>query len=840
MAVQQIRICGARKHNLKGVDVSIPRGKMTVITGVSGSGKSSLALDTIFAEARRRYIETLSSTASHFLKRTEPPEVELIEGLCPAVAIDQRTVLRHPRATVGTISEVYDLLRVIFARLGKPHCPTCSSPISSIKLQEARSWAAAHLGKRALVFAPVRCKADFEPMIQELLKSGFIRARIGGRLWELEAIEDRLEPGELIEVVVDRLEVNEAALSRLMDSLEVALKLTGGVATVEVEAADSVIVAETPRCLKCNMELPSAEPAIFSFNDPKGACPHCKGLGFRGLGEKMANRIWAETQEKEPCPFCNGSRLGPWVRCYRVNGVSLDELIDLPISEVRNFLDGLVSELAKQAALLAVVKEAREKVRALCSLSLGYLTLGRSSETLSSGEIQRLKLATKVGLPLVGIMYVLDEPSIGLHPSDQVHLVDVLTNLRDSGNTVIIVEHELSLIMASDWVVDMGPKAGAEGGEIIYCGPPEGLAKSERSLTGAYVAKRRTVPLPHARRPYEGPAIRILGARKNNLKAIDVRFPLGCLTCVTGVSGAGKSTLVFDILYVAARWRLGLSPVTPRGVEKVLGLEAIDSVVKVDQSPIGRTPRSNPATFMGLFAHIRELFARLPEARIRGYGPERFSFNVKGGRCEECAGEGIKPVEMVFLEDVYMVCEACGGKRYNQSTLEVHYKGLDIAQVLELTVKDALSLFSNLPRIAAMLNILNEVGLGYIKLGQPAPTLSGGEAQRLRLARELCRPQRGKALYVMDEPTTGLHLEDVRILIGVLQRLVDAGNTVVVIEHNLDFIKCADYVVDLGPGAGDLGGYVIGTGTPEDLALNPNSVTGRFLKDVLEGLESMA
>jgi excinuclease ABC subunit A len=933
MPATQILVREARQHNLKGIDVSIPRESLTVITGVSGSGKSSLAFDTLYAEARRRYLETLSIHARQVLGRMDRPEVGSIEGLSPAIAIEQRLVPRRARSTVGTISEIYDFLRLLFSKVAEPHCPKCGAPIRASTIQEMSEGLMALEGHRVHLYAPVvmGVPGTHRRVLQRLLRAGYLRARVDGQLQELDD-DLRLSSDQphTIEVLVDRLVVRKEKRGRLSESLETACKLSGGVVRVEPEGLDPLWFTEEPRCISCQVRLPPPTLRLFSFNDPLGACPRCSGLGVErvfhqdlivadpsrsirdgaipvlsasadgrlmGQMEALFKRwglsarvpfgdlpqglkealLWGEQAEQtpsassakarfkglipwlreiydgaedqavrtaldrlmaeRPCGDCGGSRLGPQARAFKVGAMGLDELCRMPLEELEGVLDKLELSGLRQRVAREILSGVKARLRPIRDLGLGYLSLERGSETLSAGEVQRLRLATQMGSPLVGVLYILDEPSVGLHPADQARLMEAVRSLRDAGNTVVVVEHEPDTIVGADWVVDMGPGAGELGGEVLYSGPPQGLLSCQDSLTGAYLAGRRSIGLPLARRPAQGPSIQILGAFEHNLKNVDASFPLGCLTCVTGVSGSGKSTLVLDVLCRAARGALqGGAPRrhAPVGAREVRGLERLQGVVEVDQSPIGRTSRSNPATFMGLFRPIRELFAQLPEARVRGYGPERFSFNVKGGRCESCMGEGVRSVELLFLPNLYTTCEACGGKRFNQETLEVRYKGLDIAQVLELTVKEALMFFENIPRLTSSLRLLMEMGLGYLRLGQPAPSLSGGEAQRLKLARELSSPRRGMTLYVLDEPTTGLHLEDVRRLLEVMERLLDSGHTIVIIEHNLEVIKCADHVIDLGPGAGQRGGRVMATGTPEEVAENPSSTTGSFLRKVLD------
>lgn len=822
MKARQILVRGASQHNLKHIEVSIPREAVTVVTGVSGSGKSSLAFDTLYAEAQRRFLETLSINARQALGRMDRPRVDSIEGLSPAIAVDQRPLPGRARSTVGTVSEIQDLLRLLFAKVGEPHCPKCGKPIGGTTLHEVRDRIMALEGLRIHLYAPVVIEkpGTHRKLLQQLLKAGYVRARIDGKLRELEeSIGLSPELPHTIEVLVDRLLVKPDKKSRLSESLEIASRLTGGILEVEPEGMEPLWFTQHPLCLACGVELPPPSPKLFSFNDPQGACPKCSGLGL-------------EDSQRE-CQDCRGSRLNQTARAFKVGPFGLDELCRRPLEELGEVLGQLELGAGCREVAQEILSGIQDRLKALCRLGLGYLSLGRGLDTLSAGEAQRLRLAAHLGSPLVGVLYVLDEPSIGLHPADQANLMKTVRDLSSSGNTVVMVEHDPATILGADWVVDLGPGAGELGGELLYSGPPVGILSCGKSLTGAYLSGKKSIPTPPARRPAQGPAIEVLGAVGHNLKNINVRFPLGCLTCVTGVSGSGKSTLVLDVLCREARRRLQGRPGRVWGAAEVRGLEKVRAVVEVNQSPIGRTSRSNPATFMGLFRPIRELFSQLPEARIRGYGPERFSFNLQGGRCEVCMGEGTKTVDLLFLPNVYVTCEACGGKRFNEETLEVRYKGLDMAQVLEMTVKEALVFFENIPRLVPGLRLLVEMGLGYLRLGQPAPSLSGGEAQRLKLAREIARPGQGSTLYVLDEPTTGLHLEDVRRLLEVMERLLDAGNTIVVIEHNLDVIKCADHVIDLGPGGGPMGGSVVAQGSPEQVAQAPSSLTGGFLKEAL-------
>lgn len=824
MQAKHISVKGASQHNLKQLDVSIPREAVTVVTGVSGSGKSSLAFDTLYAEAQRRFLETLSVRVRGALGPMDRPRVSSIEGLPPAIAVDQRPLAGRARSTVGTVSEIYDLLRLLFAKAGQPHCPKCGKPMGATPIQEMRERVMALEGMRIHLYAPMVMDkpGSHRELLQQLLKAGYVRARIDGRLRELDE-NIRLSPElpHTIEVLVDRLLVHPEKKTRLSESLETASNLSGGIVEVEPQGKEPMWFTQHPLCLGCGLEMPFATPRLFSFNDPQGACPNCSGLG------------WENSQRR--CRACNGSRLNQTARAFKVGPFGLEELSRRSLEELGGLLDQLTVPPASRDVALEILGAVQTRLKALCSLGLGYLSLDRGSDTLSAGETQRLRLASHMGSPLVGVLYVLDEPSVGLHPADQANLTKAIKDLTSSGNTVVMVEHDPETILGADWVVDLGPGAGELGGELLYNGPPRGILSCPRSITGAYLSGRKAIRLPNKRRPTQGPAIEVLGASEHNLKNISVRFPLGCLTCVTGVSGSGKSTLVLEVLCREARARIRGQPCPKaRGAAEVRGLEGIQAVVEVDQSPIGRTSRSNPATFMGFFRPIRELFAQLPEARLRGYGPERFSFNVKGGRCEVCLGEGVRSIDLLFLPEVHVTCEVCSGRRFNEETLEVRYKGLDIAQVLELTVKEALVFFENIPRLVPGLRLLVEMGLGYLRLGQPAPSLSGGEAQRLKLARELSRTGRGRTLYILDEPTTGLHFEDVRRLLEVMERLLDAGNTIVVIEHNMEVIKCADHVIDLGPGAGPRGGSVVGQGTPERIAATPCSLTGEFLRTALE------
>lgn len=937
-------IRGAREHNLKGVDLDLPRDRMIVFTGLSGSGKSSLAFDTVFAEGQRRYVESLSSYARQFLGQMDKPDVDFIEGLSPAVSIDQKSTSRNPRSTVGTVTEVYDYLRLLYARAGVQHCPVCDAVIASQTPQQIVDRVRAlPEGTRFQVLAPVvrGRKGEYSELLAELQGRGFSRVRVDGethRLGEVPELNKRLKHD--IEVVVDRLVVREGIRQRLTDSVETALSLADGILVIDrVDLPEDDPdryhrYSEKRACPNEHpLQLDEMEPRTFSFNAPYGACPECTGIGTRlevdpelvvpdeeltlaegaiapwtghqkhytrtlkALGEELSfdvntpwralpqrakdailsgkdyevkvsyrnrwgrERVYAtgfegvldyvmrkhkETESdwsKEryegymrevPCPACHGTRLKPEVLAVRVGDKSIAELCDMSVVESRDFLRDL--ELTGQARQIAgsVLTEINARLGFLVDVGLDYLSLSRGAATLSGGEAQRIRLATQIGSGLVGVLYVLDEPSIGLHQRDNARLIETLEKLRDLGNTLIVVEHDEDTIRSADWIVDIGPGAGERGGEVVYSGPLPGLLAAEGSVTGDYLTGRREIAVPPVRRPREkGREVTVVGARENNLKDVTVTFPLGVLTAVTGVSGSGKSSLVNSILYQVLANRLNGARGVPGRHKTVKGLDNLDKVVHVDQSPIGRTPRSNPATYTGVWDHIRKIFASVPESKVRGYGPGRFSFNVKGGRCEACKGDGTLKIEMNFLPDVYVPCEVCGGARYNRETLEIRYKDKTVADVLEMTIRQAADFFAATPIIARHLNTLVEVGLGYVRLGQAATTLSGGEAQRVKLATELQRRSTGRTIYVLDEPTTGLHFEDIRKLLGVLQGLVDKGNSVVVIEHNLDVIANADWVIDMGPEGGKGGGTVVATGTPEQVAEAAGSYTGQFLAPVL-------
>ena len=949
----QLIIRGAREHNLKDVSLDLPRDSLIVFTGLSGSGKSSLAFDTIFAEGQRRYVESLSAYARQFLGQMDKPDVDFIEGLSPAVSIDQKSTSKNPRSTVGTITEVYDYLRLLYARAGRPHCPTCGAPIERQTPQQiVDKVLTLEEGQRFQVLAPVirGRKGEYIELFRQLQAQGFSRARVNGETHSLD------DPPKLdkqkkhtIEVVVDRLAVKGSAKRRLTDSVETALNLAGGLVVldfVDLPAKDPARELRFSERMACPNEhaidTDELEPRSFSFNSPFGACPKCHGIGTRmevdpelvvpdpaatlgegalqpwsqahvadyflrlmdALGKELGfdlNTPWeasrpsarshcsrvtpprctwspatatagsapttrirgrptlhrAQARESEsdttrerfegymrevPCPSCNGSRLKPVSMAVTLGGEretggrNIAEVCSMPINETADFLRDLDLTARERQIGERVLKEIQERLDFLLDVGLDYLSLDRPSGSLSGGEAQRIRLATQIGAGLVGVLYVLDEPSIGLHQRDNHRLIETLIRLKDLGNTLIVVEHDEDTIRTADWVVDIGPGAGEHGGQVVHSGSVQGLLDHRDSLTGQYLSGRREIPLPAIRRPRtKGRELTVLGAREHNLQDIDVSFPLGLFVAVTGVSGSGKSTLVNDILYTSLAKEIYRARTVPGRHQKITGLEHVDKVIHVDQSPIGRTPRSNPATYTGVFDHVRKLFASTPEAKMRGYLQGRFSFNVKGGRCEACAGDGTIKIEMNFLPDVYVPCEVCHGARYNRETLEVHYKGKTIAEVLEMSIEDALEFFGAVPAIARHMKTLVEVGLGYVRLGQPATTLSGGEAQRVKLSTELQKRSTGRTVYVLDEPTTGLHFEDIRKLLLVLGRLVDQGNTVLVIEHNLDVIKTADWLVDMGPEGGSRGGLVVAEGTPEDVAANPASFTGQFLAPVLDG-----
>ena len=934
-----IRIKGARAHNLKNIDVNIPRDKLVVITGLSGSGKSSLAFDTIYAEGQRRYVESLSSYARQFLGQMDKPDVDQIDGLSPAISIDQKTTSHNPRSTVGTVTEIYDYLRLLFARAGHPHCPKCGKPITQQSVDQMIDQIR-ELPERTklLVMAQVvrGKKGEHKKVLAHIRHEGYVRVRIDGEVMDIgEDIQLEKNKKHTIEVVIDRLVVREGMESRLADSLETALKLGEGVAYVQIVDGELLMFSENFACVDCGISLPEITPRMFSFNNPYGACPVCMGLGshmefdeelvlpdptlsvgggvfaplsknlhsyamcvmkailenrgysletpwqeidkktqqvllygsgeerftfrytnmfgedkeyfvpFEGVMPLLARR-YHETDSDEmresyenymteiPCKACHGARLKPETLAVTVGGKNIDEVTRMTIREADDFFTQLTLTPREMKIAAQILKEIHARLHFLLDVGLDYLTLSRSAGTLSGGEAQRIRLATQIGSGLQGVLYVLDEPSIGLHQRDNNRLLATLKHLRDLGNTLIVVEHDEDTMYAADHIIDIGPGAGANGGRVVAEGTAEEIKKNPDSITGAYLSRRKFIPVPAKRRPGNGKFIEVVGAAENNLKDLTVKFPLGTLTLVTGVSGSGKSTLVNEILYKGIASRLYHAKGKPGKHKKIKGLENIDKIIDIDQQPIGRTPRSNPATYTGVFDAIRELFSQTSEARMRGYRAGRFSFNVKGGRCEACKGDGILKIEMHFLPDVYVPCEVCKGARYNRETLEVRYKGKNISEVLDMTIDEAVEFFANVPRIARKLQIIQDVGLGYIKLGQPATTLSGGEAQRVKLATELSRRSTGKTLYILDEPTTGLHTADIHKLLDILQRLVAGGDTVVVIEHNLDVIKTADYIIDLGPEGGDKGGTIVATGRPEDIVKVPASYTGKFLKPLLE------
>ena len=869
MGTDRIIIKGAREHNLKDIDLVIPRDRLIVITGVSGSGKSSLAFDTIYAEGQRRYVESLSAYARQFLEQMDKPDVDLIEGLSPAISIEQKTTSKNPRSTVATVTEIYDYLRLLFARVGKPFCYQCGKPIASQTVQQIVDQVLSlPAGTRIQILAPLvrGRKGEYRKVFADLRQQGFVRARVNGVLKDLdEEIELDRNKKHTIEVVVDRLVIQGDIRTRLADSLEIALNMAEGLVNINVVERKDLFFSSRLACIDCGVSYPEISPRIFSFNSPHGACPTCSGLGtkidlhhdpvseggmtfpyggVRGLDrrykETQSNRVREEIEtlmEKlasvRPCPDCEGARLRKESLAIKVGGCSIAEVTRLSVKEAGRFFEELALSPKDQEIARRILKEIRERLGFLANVGLEYLTLDRSSATLSGGEGQRIRLATQIGSSLVGVLYILDEPSVGLHQRDNARLLETLRRLRDLGNTILVVEHDEETIRTADYVIDLGPGAGEAGGKVVASGPPQAIIACKESLTGRYLSGDLKIPVPAARRPPNGNYLTILGAREHNLKDLEVEIPLGVFTCVTGVSGSGKSTLVNEILRKALDRRIYRSKEEPGKHEQILGADHIDKVIDIDQSPIGRTPRSNPTTYTGVFGFIRELYALTPEARVRGYKPGRFSFNVKGGRCEACQGDGILKIEMHFLPDVYVTCDVCRGNRYNRETLEIKYKGKSIAEVLNMTVRQALEFFEKIPAIQFKLKTLNDVGLGYIKLGQSATTLSGGEAQRVKLSKELSKRGTGRTLYILDEPTVGLHFADIQQLLEVLHRLTDEGNTVLVIEHHLDVIKTADYVIDLGPEGGDEGGYLVAAGTPEEVARARGSYTGQFLRKAL-------
>ncbi|HHW71442.1 MAG TPA: excinuclease ABC subunit UvrA [Clostridiales bacterium] len=941
MNKDRIYIKGAREHNLKDIDVEIPRNKFVVMTGLSGSGKSSLAFDTLYAEGQRRYVESLSAYARQFLGLMEKPDVDYIEGLSPAISIDQKTTSRNPRSTVGTVTEIYDYLRLLYARIGIPHCPKCKRPIEQQTIDQIVD-AIMSLDERTRIqlLAPIvrGRKGEHVKLLEDIRKQGFVRVRIDGELVELtDDIKLYKNKKHNIEVVVDRLIIREGIENRLTDSIETVMSLSGGLMIVDVIDGDEIVFSQNYACPHCNISIEELTPRLFSFNNPFGACEKCDGLGvlmeidpelvipnkalaltegainapgwsasseesmayayFSALGKEYGFNINTPVGELDseiidiilygtgnrpikvqyknayrsksfsapfegvipnlqrryeknqmrygrdevealmsdnPCPKCKGARLKPEPLAVTVGGKNIYELTSMTVKDALYFFERL--ELSERDIMIAhqVLKELRARLQFLIDVGLDYLTLSRSAGTLSGGEAQRIRLATQIGSGLVGVLYILDEPSIGLHQRDNYKLINTLKNLRDLGNTLIVVEHDEDTMLAADHIIDIGPGAGANGGKIIATGTAEDIMKNNDSITGAYLSGKKRIEIPKERKKPNGYWLEVVGARENNLKDLNVKIPLGVMTCVTGVSGSGKSTLVNEIIYKTLARDLNRATIKPGHFDKIQGIENLDKVVNIDQSPIGRTPRSNPATYTGVFDGIRELFAMTSEAKMRGYKKGRFSFNVKGGRCEACQGDGILRIEMHFLPDVYVPCEVCKGKRYNRETLEIRYKGKTIADVLDMTIDEAYDFFKNIPKVYRKLQTLKDVGLGYMKLGQSSTTLSGGEAQRVKLATELSKRSTGKTLYILDEPTTGLHSADVHKLIKILKKLTDGGNTVIVIEHNLDVIKTADYIIDLGPEGGDEGGTLVAAGTPEEISKDEQSYTGKFLKKVLE------
>lgn len=934
-----IRIRGARQHNLKNINLDIPRDKMVVITGLSGSGKSSLAFDTIYAEGQRRYMESLSSYARQFLGQMDKPDVDYIEGLSPAISIDQKTTSRNPRSTVGTVTEIYDYLRLLFARVGHPHCPRCGKPVNQQSLDQMldQLLALPERTKLLIMAQAVRGKkGEHKKLLGHIRKEGYTRLRIDGEIRDAgEEIQLEKNKKHTIEVVIDRLIIRSEIRTRMAESMEVALKMGQGVAYVQIVDGEQLMFSQNFACEDCGISLPEITPRMFSFNSPFGACPVCSGLGSQmemdlelvlpdkakslaegaiapmstnvkgyymrqmdalvqkygctldtpwqempaklqqkllyGTGEEILefgyenmfgqykihripfegvmnilNRRYRESESDTMreeyenymsvnlCPECHGARLKPEVLAVTIGGKNIQQVTDMPVAQCQEFFQQVEFSDRERTIGQQVLKEINARLGFLAKVGLEYLTLSRAAGTLSGGEAQRIRLATQIGSGLVGVLYILDEPSIGLHQRDNNKLLEALKNLRNMGNTLLVVEHDEDTMRVADHIVDIGPGAGSQGGYVVAQGTAEEIMAVPESVTGQYLSHEKIIPVPEKRRQGNGNFLEILGAEENNLKNVHLKLPLGVFTVITGVSGSGKSTLINEILYKAVASKLYRIKGRPGKFKKLLGMENVDKVIDIDQSPIGRTPRSNPATYTGVFDLIRMLFSQCSEAKMRGYKPGRFSFNIKGGRCETCKGDGIIKIEMHFLSDVYVPCEVCGGARYNQETLEVKYKGKSIADVLDMTIEEAVEFFKNVPRIANKLQVLQDVGLGYVKLGQSATTLSGGEAQRVKLATELSRRSTGRTLYILDEPTTGLHTADIHKLLEILQRLVDGGDSVVVIEHNLDVIKSADYIVDLGPEGGDKGGTIVAQGTPEEIVKVKASYTGKFLKPMLE------
>jgi excinuclease ABC subunit A len=828
-----IIIKGAREHNLKNIDVEIPRDKLVVITGLSGSGKSSLAFDTIYAEGQRRYVESLSAYARQFLEQMGKPDVDSIEGLSPAISIEQKSTSHNPRSTVGTVTEIYDYLRLLFARVGRPYCHQCGQEITAQTVQQmVDAIGALPEGSKFQILAPIvrGRKGEYRKELFEMRRAGYVRARIDGKAIDLgDDIALDKQKKHTIEIIIDRLimKAGDALIRRLADSVETALKLTGGLVGVLTEDGKTLLYSEKLACIRCGVSYPEITPRIFSFNSPHGACPACDGIGYAMTGDDSEDEDFTLL---EPCEACHGARLRPESLSIKIAKQSIAEVTRRSVRAAADFFASLGFTEREMVITHRILKEIRERLGFLVNVGLDYLTLDRAAATLSGGEGQRIRLATQIGSGLVGVLYILDEPSIGLHQRDNRRLLQTLLRLRDLGNTVVVVEHDAETMLAADHILDMGPGAGSHGGHIIAQGTPQQVMADPQSLTGQYLRGLQTVSVPRRERKPKG-FLSVVGANKHNLKDVTARIPLGLMTCVTGVSGSGKSTLVLEVLFHSLSQLLYHKKPKIDGCKDLHGVLALDKVIDIDQSPIGRTPRSNPATYTGLFGYIRDLYSNLPESRVRGYKPGRYSFNVKGGRCEACQGDGLIKIEMHFLPDVYVTCEICKGQRYNRETLEILYKGKSIADVLNMTVDDALEFFEHIPLIKAKLQTLHDVGLHYVKLGQSATTLSGGEAQRVKLSRELSKRATGRTLYILDEPTTGLHFADVQRLLDVLDRLVEAGNTVLVIEHNLDVIRNADWLIDLGPEGGDRGGEIVAEGPPRDIAKAKKSYTGQVLKE---------
>ena len=833
MSQNYIVIKGARQHNLKNLDLSLPRDKLIVITGPSGSGKSSLAIDTIFAEAHRRYLQSLPIESRTIFEQIQKPDIDYIEGLSPAISVNQKTISKSPRSTVGTITEIYDYLRLLFAKIGKPFCPKCKRLLHSQDINKmTETLLSLPAGTKIQVLSPIviERKGEHRTEIEKARAEGFIRARIDGKIVDLtQDISLKKNIRHTIELVVDRIIVKEHYKKQIRRALESALKYSNTILVNIVEENRDLIFSSLLSCPNCGINLPNIEPKLFSFNSKYGACPKCKGLGFENIEseEEEIDEINLKT-----CSLCNGNRLRQEALAVRINGKNIAELSNVTLDELETFIRELPLSSYEKNVSDRIINEIILRLEFLKKIGISYLSLNRPSFSLSGGEAQRIRLATQLGSHLSGVLYVLDEPSIGLHPKDFSKLIDSLKELKEKKNTLIIVEHDESTIKNADLVVELGPGGGQKGGYLVTIDKPEKLLLNPSSITGKYLSKNKGIEIPKERRKPKG-FIKIYGAEAFNLKNIDVKIPLGVFLCVTGVAGSGKSTLIFEILYKALMRELYGSDIVAGKFRAIEGIEQIDKVVCIDQSPLGRTSRSTPATYTQVMKEIRELFAMLPEARIRGYTKSRFSFNLSGGRCESCQGDGMKRIKMHLLPDVYVICDSCKGKRYNDETLQVSYKGKSISDILEMTVSETLEFFSAVPRLKHKLQLMQDIGLGYIKLGQPATTLSGGEAQRIKLTKELSKKATGKTLYILDEPTTGLHMVDIERLLSILQRIVENGNTVIVIEHDLDIIKCADYVIDLGPEGGTQGGYLVAEGTPEEVAMNPSSYTGKFLREKL-------